>query len=204
MLTITKHLLSVKFFQGTPTSRSRWVGHLKSRFRAEKDLTDLQQIFLELTDNKSSCSNQPVMSECWSQIEKKQNDILDAKQQVKSAKADYKHNKTEAKRKAYETKKKKVERLQEQLIKLEVQATDKVWGPRHLIVKLVCCRLGAAWLGALRGRPVTSFKGLDGNTVLGARFMLLLCLKQTSRPNKIQGYCPRGYGPSQWRPSVIF
>ena len=61
MLTITKHLLSVKFFQGTPTSRSRWVGHLKSRFRAEKDLTDLQQIFLELTDNKSSCSNQPVM-----------------------------------------------------------------------------------------------------------------------------------------------
>jgi len=37
MLTITKHLLSVKFFQGTPTSRSRWVGHLKSRSSAEKD-----------------------------------------------------------------------------------------------------------------------------------------------------------------------
>ena len=46
---------------------------------------------------------------------------------MKSAKVDYKQNKTEAKRKIYETKKRKVEKLQEQLIKLEVQATDKVW-----------------------------------------------------------------------------
>jgi len=58
-------------------------------------------------------------------IDKKKDDIEDAKREATSAKADYKHSKTEGKRKLYENKKKKIQRLQEQLIKLEVLATDK-------------------------------------------------------------------------------
>jgi len=83
--------------------------------------------------------------------------IRQARQQVKNAKFQDKYRKTKVKRKAINSKPRKLKRLQGQLIKLQVEVKDKVWGPRHLIVKLVCCRLGAAWLGAQRGQARNQF-----------------------------------------------